>query len=103
MDTGDYVVVTNAEKIQVTGNKDKGKIYIRHTQFVGGLKETTFRDRLAHNPQAVIETAIKGMLPKNALGREVFRKLKVYAGSEHPHTAQQPKSLVKRKGGANVE
>ncbi|MEH6551403.1 MAG: 50S ribosomal protein L13 [Pseudomonadales bacterium] len=93
VDTGDYLVVINAEKIQVTGNKAKGKIYYRHTLYPGGLKSTTFEKLQAKAPESVIERAVKGMLPKNPLGREMFRKLKVYAGNSHPHGAQQPKEL----------
>lgn len=102
VDTGDYIVVINAEKIAVSGNKVEGKIYQHHTQFVGGLKETSFKDMVARNPAKVLELAVKGMLPKNPLGREMFRKLKVYAGAEHPHHAQQPQVLTKRVGGVNV-
>lgn len=93
VDTGDYIVVTNAEKVKVTGQKSKDKMYHRHTGYPGGLKSTNFEKLQAHNPVKIIELAVKGMLPKNALGREMFRKLKVYAGSEHPHTAQQPIKL----------
>ena len=102
VDTGDYVVVINAEKVTVTGNKALGKVYQRHTQYVGGLKETRFEEMIARNPVNVIETAVKGMLPKTPLGRAMLRKLKVYAGVDHPHVAQQPKALTKRVGGANV-
>jgi large subunit ribosomal protein L13 len=102
VDTGDYVVVVNAEKVAVTGNKALGKIYTRHTQYVGGLKETRFEEMIEKNPIRVIETAVKGMLPKNPLGRDMFRKLKVYAGAEHPHEAQQPQVLTKRLGGGHV-
>jgi large subunit ribosomal protein L13 len=93
VDTGDYIVVVNAEKITVTGNKAKGKIYYDHSGYVGSLKETTFEKLLARRPEAVIERAVKGMLPKGPLGRAMFRKLKVYAGAEHQHTAQQPQIL----------
>ncbi len=93
VDTGDYIVVTNAEKVTVTGQKYKDKMYHHHTGFPGGLKSTNFEKLQARNPVKIIELAVKGMLPKNALGREMFRKLKVYAGSEHPHTAQQPIKL----------
>lgn len=93
VDTGDYIVVTNAEKVVVTGQKSKDKMYHRHTGYPGGLKSTNFEKLQARNPAKIIELAVKGMLPKNALGREMFRKLKVYAGSEHPHTAQQPIKL----------
>lgn len=92
-DTGDFIVVTNAEKIKVTGNKLKQKIYYRHSGYPGGLKETTLEKMLATKPVRVIELAVKGMLPKNSLGRAMYRKLKVYAGEEHPHSAQQPQDL----------
>lgn len=93
VDTGDYIVVINAEKITVTGRKFKDKTYYRHTGFPGGIKSMSFEKLQAHNPVKIIELAVKGMLPKNVLGREMYRKLKVYAGSEHPHAAQQPKKL----------
>ena len=100
-DTGDYVVVINAEKVNVTGNKFEDKKYYRHTGYIGGIKETAFKDMLAVHPDRVIEKAVKGMLPKNPLGRVMFKKLKVYAGEQHPHAAQQPKVLDKRFGGLN--
>lgn len=90
VDTGDYVVITNAQNIQVTGRKAKDKIYYRHSEFPGGLKMTSFEKLMEKNPIRAIELAVKGMLPKNPLGRAMFRKLKVYAGNEHPHSAQQP-------------
>ncbi|MFC4891436.1 50S ribosomal protein L13 [Pseudofrancisella aestuarii] len=93
MDTGDYVIVVNAEKVAVTGNKRKDKMYNRHTGYIGGLKSISFEKLIATNPERAIETAVKGMLPRNPLGRAMFKKLKVYAGNEHPHTAQQPKAL----------
>ncbi|OGV46032.1 MAG: 50S ribosomal protein L13 [Legionellales bacterium RIFCSPHIGHO2_12_FULL_42_9] len=93
VDTGDYIIVTNAEKIKVTGNKVKQKLYYRHSEYPGGIKSESFEKLLARNPARIIELAIKGMLPKNPLGREMFRKLKVYVGNEHPHIAQQPKEL----------
>ncbi|MES2218776.1 MAG: 50S ribosomal protein L13 [Pseudomonadota bacterium] len=93
VDTGDYIVVINAEQIKVTGNKAKDKIYYNHSGYVGGMKETSFEKLLAKHPERVFEIAIKGMLPKNPLGRAMYRKLKVYAGVDHPHTAQQPKIL----------
>lgn len=93
MDTGDYLVVINAEQIAVTGNKLKDKEYHRATGYVGNLKTTNLSDLLATYPERVIEIAVKGMLPKNPLGRQMYRKLKVYRGSEHPHSAQQPKPL----------
>ena len=93
MDTGDYVVVVNAEKIRVTGNKAKGKIYYRHSGYPGGLKHMNFEKMIEHAPESVIENAVKGMLPKGPLGRAMFRKLKVYSGPEHNHAAQQPMEL----------
>ncbi|MCE3043609.1 50S ribosomal protein L13 [Legionella sp. 16cNR16C] len=93
VDTGDYIVVTNAEKVTVTGRKFKEKMYYHHSGFPGGIKSTSFEKLQAKNPIRIIELAVKGMLPKNPLGREMYRKLKVYAGSEHPHAAQQPKQL----------
>jgi len=102
VDTGDYVVVINAEKVCVTGKKRSDKIYYRHTGYPGGLKEARFDEVIAKKPEHVIELAVKGMLPKTKLGRQMVKKLKVYAGEEHPHTAQQPKKLKKRVGGANV-
>lgn len=93
MDTGDYVVVINAEKIKVTGNKQEDKTYYSHSGFPGGIKSINFNKLLAKKPQSIIEKAVKGMLPKGPLGRQMFRKLKVYAGAEHPHTAQQPQPL----------
>lgn len=103
VDTGDYIVVINAEKVQVSGNKAHDKVYFKHTQFIGGLKETRFEDMIERHPEKVIELAVKGMLPKTALGRAMIGKLKVYAGNEHPHAAQEPKPLTKRVGGAHVE
>ena len=93
VDTGDYIVVTNAEKVAVTGRKFKEKMYYHHTGFPGGIKSISFDKLQEKNPVRIIERAVKGMLPKNPLGREMFRKLKVYAGNEHPHAAQQPKQL----------
>jgi large subunit ribosomal protein L13 len=93
VDTGDFIVVVNAEKIAVTGNKAKDKIYSHHSGFVGGLKQISFEKLIDKAPERVIEIAVKGMLPKNPLGRAMFKKLKVYAGNEHPHTAQQPQTL----------
>ena len=91
VDTGDCVIVVNAEKIQVTGRKLDQKIYYSYSGYPGGLKEITLRNLLQKHPTRVIEHAVKGMLPKNRLGRQMFRKLKVYAGPAHPHAAQQPK------------
>jgi large subunit ribosomal protein L13 len=93
VDTGDYIVVVNAEKIAVTGRKLEDKKYHRFTGYIGNLKTTSLKDMLAAHPERVIEIAVKGMLPKNPLGRAMFRKLKVYAGTEHPHIAQQPQAL----------
>lgn len=93
VDTGDYIVVVNAEKITVTGNKAKGKIYYNHSGYVGSLKETTFEKLLERKPEAVLERAVKGMLPKGPLGRAMFRKMKVFIGPEHTHQAQQPQVL----------
>jgi large subunit ribosomal protein L13 len=92
-DTGDYLVVVNAEKIAVTGNKLQDKMYHRFTGYIGNLKTMSLRDLLAAHPERVIEIAVKGMLPKNPLGRQMARKLKVYRGTAHPHTAQQPQAL----------
>ena len=94
VDTGDYVVVINAEKIKVPGRKLDQKIYYRHSDYVGSLKETTLREMLAKHPERVIEFAVKGMLPKGPLGREMMTKLHVYAGAEHPHAAQKPEVLT---------
>ena len=94
VDTGDYIIVTNAEKVTVTGRKFKNKMYHHHTGYIGGIKSVTFEKLQSRNPVKIIELAVKGMLPKNSLGREMYRKMKVYVGSEHPHTAQQPKQLV---------
>lgn len=93
VDTGDYIVVVNAEKVRVTGNKLEQKLQYSYTGYVGNLKSRSLGKLLATHPERVIETAVKGMLPKNSLGRTMFRKLKVYAGSEHKHTAQQPQVL----------
>jgi len=93
VDTGDYIVVINAEKIAVTGNKETDKMYHHHTGYPGGLKSISLQKLRAKAPQDIIENAVRGMLPKNPLGRAMFRKLKVYAGPEHSHTAQQPKPL----------
>lgn len=94
IDTGDYVIVVNAAKIAVTGKKLDQKIYYHHSDYVGGMKETTLREMLAKKPEKVVELAVKGMLPKGPLGREMFTKLHVYAGAEHPHTAQKPEVLT---------
>ena len=94
IDTGDYVIVVNAEKIQVTGKKLDQKIYYKHSDYVGGMKETTLREMLAKHPERVIENAVKGMLPKGPLGREMYKKLFVYAGPDHKHAAQKPEELT---------
>ena len=94
VDTGDYVIVVNADKIKVTGKKLDQKLYYHHSDYVGGMKETTLREMLAKKPEKVVELAVKGMLPKGPLGREMFTKLHVYAGAEHPHAAQQPEALT---------
>lgn len=93
VDTGDYIVVVNAEKIRVTGNKSKDKMYHHHTGYPGGLKSMSFEKLIDKAPERVIQGAVKGMLPRNPLGRAMFKKLKVYAGAEHPHAAQQPQVL----------
>ena len=93
VDTGDYIIVINASKVRVTGRKETSKIYHHHTGYIGNLKSISFEKLMQKAPERIIETAIKGMLPKNPLGRAMFRKLKVYAGSEHKHAAQQPKVL----------
>ena len=93
VDTGDYIVVINAEKIRVTGRKLTDKIYYHHTGYIGGIKSIALEKLLAEHPERVIQFAVKGMLPKNPLGRRMFRKLHVFAGGEHPHQAQQPKPL----------
>jgi large subunit ribosomal protein L13 len=91
LDTGDFVIVVNAEKVKLTGRKLTDKTYYRHSGYTGGLRQETAQERLAKYPERVIRAAVRGMLPKNRLGRALYRKLKVYAGPEHPHTAQQPK------------
>ncbi len=93
VDTGDYIIVINAEKVTVTGNKFKDKVYYAHSGFPGGLKSTTFDKLQAAKPEMIIEKAVKGMLPRGPLGRAMYRKLKVYAGTEHNHAAQQPQVL----------
>ncbi len=94
MDCGDYVIVINAEKIKVTGKKLDQKVYHHHSDYVGGMKETTLREKLAKKPEQVIELAVKGMLPKGPLGRQMYTKLHVYAGPEHNHAAQKPEVLT---------
>ncbi len=92
-DTGDYVIVVNAEKVAVTGKKLDQKIYYRHSEYVGGMKETPLREKLAKAPTEVVEKAVRGMLPKGPLGNKMYKKLFVYAGAEHPHAAQKPEEL----------
>ncbi len=92
-DTGDFVVVVNADQVQVTGRKLDNKIYYRHSGYMGGLKEITARKQLQKKPEEVLRHAVRGMLPKNSLGRALLKKLKIYAGGEHPHQAQQPAAL----------
>ena len=94
IDTGDYVIITNADKIKVTGKKLEQKIYYRHSDYVGGMKETTLKEMLNKKPEKVIELAVKGMLPKGPLGREMYKKLFVYAGPDHKHAAQKPEVLT---------
>ena len=93
IDTGDYIVVVNADKVRVTGNKVADKMYFRHTGYPGGIKETSFGKLMETHPERAIEIAVKGMMPRNKLSRAMLGKLKIYAGGEHPHTAQQPKPL----------
>ncbi|MFQ5344521.1 MAG: 50S ribosomal protein L13 [Mariprofundus sp.] len=92
-DCGDHVIVINAEKIRVTGNKENDKVYYHHTRFAGGLKSITLEKQREKHPERIIEAAVKGMMPKGPLGRSMLKKLKVYAGGEHPHTAQQPEAM----------
>ena len=94
IDTGDYVIVVNADKIAVTGKKLDQKIYYHHSEYVGGMKETTLKEMLAKKPERVVELAVKGMLPKGPLGRQMYKKLFVYAGPEHKHAAQKPEVLT---------
>ena len=93
-DMGDYVIITNAEKIKVTGKKLDQKIYYHHSDYVGGMKETTLKEMLAKKPEKVLELAVKGMLPKGPLGRDMYTKLFVYAGPEHKHEAQKPEAIT---------
>ena len=94
LDTGDYVIIVNAEKISVTGKKMDQKVYYHHSGYVGGLKEVTLKEKLKKKPEEVVELAVKGMLPKGPLGRQMYRKLFVYAGPEHKHAAQKPEALT---------
>ncbi len=93
VDTGDYIVIINADKVRVTGNKERDKIYWRHSGYPGGIRGTNVATMRQTHPERIIEKAVKGMLPRNPLGRAMFKKLKVYAGAEHPHAAQQPQVL----------
>ena len=93
VDTGDYVIIVNADKIKVTGKKMDQKIYYHHSEYIGGMKEATLREKLAKKPEQVLELAIKGMLPKGPLGRQMYKKLYVYAGPDHKHAAQKPQAL----------
>ena len=97
LDCGDFVVVINAEKVGVTGTKAESKVYQNYSGYPGGLREVSFKKMLDSKPEEIIRSAVKGMLPKNTLGRQMFKKLKVYAGNEHPHAAQQPKTLQFRR------
>ena len=94
VDTGDYVIIVNADKIKVTGKKMEQKIYYNHSEYVGGMKETTLKEMMAKKPERVLELAVKGMLPKGPLGRTMIKKLHVYAGPEHNHAAQKPEVLT---------
>lgn len=94
VDTGDYVIIVNAEKVKVTGKKMEQKIYYHHSDYVGGMKETTLKEMLIKKPEYVMTHAVKGMLPKGPLGRQMYTKLHVYAGAEHPHAAQKPETLT---------
>ncbi|MGC4191850.1 MAG: 50S ribosomal protein L13 [Thermomicrobiales bacterium] len=93
VDTGDYVIVVNAEKVKVTGGKEADKMYYRHSGYPGGLKSAALKDLRAKHPERIIEAAVRGMLPRNTLGREQFKKMKIYAGADHPHAAQNPAPL----------
>jgi large subunit ribosomal protein L13 len=93
IDTGDYIIVLNAEKVAVTGRKRSDKIYYHHTGYIGGIKSSTFKEMIRRHPERVIEMAVKGMLPKGPLGRAMYCKLKIYAGDQHPHAAQKPQAL----------
>lgn len=94
VDTGDYIVIVNADKVRVTGNKAKDKIYYKHTRFPGGIKEASFEKLMERDPTRAIEIAVKGMIPRGPLGRACLRKMKVYAGPNHPHASQQPQALA---------
>jgi len=92
-DTGDFVIIVNADKIKLTGNKEEQKMYYRHSGYLGGLKETTYKHMMAKHPERIVTHAVRGMLPKNKLNRKILKKLKVFAGSEHKHRAQKPETL----------
>ena len=94
VDTGDYIIVVNAEQVQVTGRKEEDKMYYRHSGYPGGIKSRSLRQMREKDPEQIIQRAVKGMLPRTPLGRQIAKKLKVYRGNEHPHTAQQPSSLT---------
>ncbi len=93
VDTGDFVVVINADKVKLTGNKLEQKVYYRHSGYMGGIKAASAKDLMTNNPEEILKHAVKGMLPKNSLGKSMFKKLKVYTGSNHPHEAQMPKAI----------
>jgi large subunit ribosomal protein L13 len=102
MDMGDYVIVVNAEKVAVSGNKETGKVYYRHSGFPGGLRSDSLAEMRAEHPERLIENAVRGMIPKNRLGRQTLTKLKVYPGHDHPHDAQKPKPLTLSQGKAEA-
>jgi large subunit ribosomal protein L13 len=93
VDTGDFVIVINADKVVVTGNKEMQKMYRRHSGYPGGMKEVSYQDMMKKHPERILESAVRGMLPKNSLGRQMYRKLKVYNGPDHPHAAQEPELI----------
>lgn len=93
VDTGDFVIVINADKVVVTGNKEMQKMYRRHSGYPGGMKEVSYQDMMKKHPERILESAVRGMLPKNSLGRQMYRKLKVYTGPDHPHAAQEPELI----------
>ncbi|MDD2364098.1 MAG: 50S ribosomal protein L13 [Eubacteriales bacterium] len=93
VDTGDFVIVINADKVVVTGNKEMQKLYRRHSGYPGGMKEVSYQDMMKKHPERILESAVRGMLPKNSLGRQMYRKLKVYTGPDHPHAAQEPELI----------
>jgi len=93
VDTGDFVIVINADKVVVSGNKEMQKLYRRHSGYPGGMKEVSYQDMMKKHPERILESAVRGMLPKNSLGRQMYRKLKVYTGPDHPHAAQEPELI----------